>query len=147
MIAQASPQQQFSFNTPPNLYTALHGQPSSTAAYTDSGDWFLDTGVSSHMTGNSGIAIARLVPPGSSHVIIGNGVSLPVTHTGEFSVPTSAAPLRLNNVLVCPSLIKNLVSIRALTRDNSLTIEFDTFGFPIKDLRTGTVIVICGHHR
>jgi hypothetical protein len=32
MIAQASPQQQFSFNTPPNLYTALHGQPSSTAA-------------------------------------------------------------------------------------------------------------------
>jgi hypothetical protein len=86
MVAQAPSQQQFSFGAPPNLYTALHDQPSSTVAYTGSGDWFLDTGASSHMIGNSSIATTGLVPPCSSHVIIGNGASLPVTHTPASSL-------------------------------------------------------------
>jgi hypothetical protein len=59
----------------------------------------------------------------------------------SISVPTSAAPLQLHNVLVCPSLIKNLVSVRALTRDNPVTVEFDVDGFSVKDLRTGTVLL------
>jgi hypothetical protein len=59
------------------------------------------------------------------------------------SFPTSAEPLYLNNVLVCPSLIKNLVSVHALTRDNPVTVEFDASGFSIKDLRTRTVLLRC----
>jgi hypothetical protein len=145
MFAQVSLQQmqQYSFGSAPNLYTALHGQPSSTASYNGSGDWFLDTGASSHMTGNPGISHTQPVPPGLAHVIVGNGASLPVTHTGAFSVPTTAAPLQPNNVLVCPSLIKNLVSVRALTRDNPVTVKFDALGFSIKDLRTGTILLRC----
>jgi hypothetical protein len=139
MIAQ----QQYSFGAPPNLYTALHGQPSSTIGYAGSGDWFLDTGASTHMTGANGIPHTHPVPPGSAHVIVGNDASLPVTHTGAIFVPTTSAPLHLNNVLVCPSLIKNLVSVRALTRDNPVTVEFDAFGFSVKDLQTGTVLLRC----
>jgi hypothetical protein len=143
MFAQAPPPPQYSFVAAPNLFTALHGQPSSTAAYTGSGDWFLDTGASSHMTGSTGIPNSQPVPPGSAHVIVGNGDSLPVTHTGALSVPTSATPLRLHHVLVCPSLVKNLISVRALTRDNPVTVEFDALGFSVKDLRTGTVLLRC----
>jgi hypothetical protein len=40
-------------------------------------------------------------------------------------------------------LIKNLISVRALTRDNSVSVEFDPFGFSIKDLRTKTVLLRC----
>ncbi|PZU03064.1 MAG: hypothetical protein DI619_04830 [Francisella sp.] len=35
----------------------------------------------------------------------------------------------LRDVLVAPALIKNLISVRQFTRDNSCSIEFDAFGF------------------
>jgi hypothetical protein len=143
MFAQAPPPPQYSFAVAPNLYTALHRQLSSTTAYTGSGYWFLDTGASSHMTDNTGISHSQPVPPSSAHVIVGNGDSLPVTHTGTLSIPTSATRLRLHNVLICHSLVKNLVSVRALTRDNPVTVEFDALGFSVKDLRTGTVLLRC----
>lgn len=75
------------------------------------------------------------------HIVVGNGSHLPITHTGAALIPTSSSPLILNNVLVSPSLIKNLISVRPLTRDNPITIEFDKFGFSIKDIHTKTVIL------
>jgi hypothetical protein len=51
--------------------------------------------------------------------------------------------LHLNNVLISPYLIKNLISVRALTRDNSVSVEFDPYGFSIKDLRTRMVLLQC----
>jgi transposase InsO family protein len=143
MFASAPQQQQYSFSTSPNLYTALHGQPSSMANYPGSGDWFLDTGVSTHMVTYPGIPHRLSVPSDSAHFIVGNGATLPVTHTGAASFPTIASPLYLNNILVCPSLVKNLVSVRALTRDDLVIVEFDDYGFSIKDLCTGTVLLRC----
>ena len=49
-------------------------------------------------------------------------------------MPTHSSSLRLSDVHVCPSLIKNLLSVRKLTPDNNLSVEFDPFGFSIKDL-------------
>nr|XP_051196486.1 uncharacterized protein LOC127309804 [Lolium perenne] len=37
---------------------------------------------------------------------------------------------------VSPQLVQNLVSIKTLSRDNSVTVEFDEFGFSVKDART-----------
>jgi hypothetical protein len=67
-----------------------------------------------------------LLPPSC---IVGNGAPLPVHRTGHASLPTPSSPLQLNNVLISPALIKNLISVRALTRDNSISVEFDPFGF------------------
>jgi histone deacetylase 1/2 len=134
---------QVHFGAAPNLYTALHGQPSSTTGYAGSGDWFLDTSASTHMATYPGIQDCRPISSDSTHIIVGNGAPLPVTHTGATSFPTNTEPLHLKNVLVCPSLIKNLVSVRALTRDNPVTVEFDAFGFSIKDLQTRTVLLRC----
>ena len=77
----------------------------------------------------------------STRIIVGDGSSLPVTHYGTTQIPTTASPLVLDNILISPSLIKNLISVRALTRDNPITIEFDKFGFSVKDLYTKTVIL------
>jgi hypothetical protein len=95
------------------------------------------------MATHPGISSCRPLPSDSAHVIVGNGAPLNVTHTGTMSFSTNTDHIHLNNVLVCPSLIKNLVSVRALTRDNPVTIEFDAFGFSIKDLRTRTVLLRC----
>ncbi|XP_071685263.1 uncharacterized protein [Lolium perenne] len=37
---------------------------------------------------------------------------------------------------VSPQLVQNLVSVKTLSRDNSVTVEFDEFGFSVKDART-----------
>jgi hypothetical protein len=51
--------------------------------------------------------------------------------------------LKLHNVLISPILIKNLISIRALTCDNLVSVTFDPFGFLIKDFRTGMTLLRC----
>jgi hypothetical protein len=43
-------------------------------------------------------------------------------------------------------LIKNLISVRRLTRDNNVSIEFDPTGFSIKDLPTRAERLRCDSH-
>ena len=60
--------------------------------------------------------------PNPSSIVVGNGSLIPVTATGS----TELSPtLRLNNVLVSPQIIKNLISVRQFTTDNNCSVEFD----------------------
>jgi hypothetical protein len=78
-----------------------------------------------------------------SSIIVGNGASLPITSTGSFSFLVPCRPLVLNNVLVSPGIIKNLISIHRFTTDNNYSTEFDPFGLSVKDLQTRSVIAMC----
>ncbi|XP_012701402.1 uncharacterized protein LOC105914383 [Setaria italica] len=49
MVSTPGQTQQISFGALANLFIELHGQLLSTATYNGSGDWFLDTGASTHM--------------------------------------------------------------------------------------------------
>lgn len=105
---------------------------------TRTSDWFLNTGASSHMASSTGNLHSIQPLSSSTSVTVGNGASLPVTHLASSSVPTSFSPLSLRNELITP-LIKNLISVRSLTRDNAMSVEFDPYGFSIKDLHTRQV--------
>jgi hypothetical protein len=76
-------------------------------------------------------------------IIVGNGAQLPITHTASTAIPTSSTIPHLRNVLVSSPLVKNLISVKQLTRDNNISIEFDPTGFSIKDLPTRTVKLQC----
>ena len=65
---------------------------------------------------------------------------LPVTGTGSAALSRS---LRLNNVLVSPHIIKNLIFVRQFTTDNNSSIEFDPASCSVKDLQTRKEIVRC----
>jgi len=39
--------------------------------------------------------------------------------------------------------VRNLLSVRQFTKDNNCTIEFDAFGFSVKDIPTSRVILRC----
>lgn len=110
----------------------------------DSG-WYMDSGATAHLTSQQG---NLSLSPTSSYsglplVTVGNGKTLPVTAKGNTHFTTPSRPLYLQNVLLCPGILKNLVSVRQFTRDNSCTIEFDPFGFLIKDFKTQTPITRC----
>jgi len=99
-------------------------------------DWYFDTGATSHMAFDAGILSTLSSPTrhSPSFIVVGNGNLLPVTSTGTTHLPCN---FDLNNVLVSPDLIKNLISVRRFTTDNNCSVEFDPFGCSVKDLPLG----------
>ena len=105
-------------------------------------DWYFDSGATSHMT-SSPSTLSHILPPWypfPSSIVVGDGSLLPVTATGATSLPCH---LSLNNVLVSPRLIRNLISARQFTSDNNCSVEFDPAGCSVKDLASQRVIVRC----
>ena len=74
---------------------------------------------------------------GKDTVIVGNGASLPITHTGT-SQPSPN--LKLLDVLLVPHLTKNLLSISKLTSDFSFRVIFIDSSFVIQNKITRKVV-------
>ncbi|GJY42369.1 ribonuclease H-like domain-containing protein [Tanacetum coccineum] len=108
----------------------------------DSG-WYMDTGATSHLASDTSKLTFVSNKIIISSILVGNGNSIPVTNTGHSMLPTLNRPLDLHNVLVTPNIIKNLIYVRQFTRDNSFSIEFDPFGFTVKDLWTRHLLLRC----
>src|SRR5438132_2273969 len=107
--------------------TMLLAQPPSPA-------WYMDTGATAHMTSEAGMLSSLFPSAASSNVVVGNGPFLPITNTGHTSLSTPDRSFYLNNILVTPTIIKNLISVRQFTLDNNCSVELDPFGLSVKDL-------------
>ncbi|XP_066316297.1 uncharacterized protein [Miscanthus floridulus] len=99
----------------------------------NSTDWVFDSGASSHIASNPGIVTHTSSSPFPSSIVVGNGATLPIVGTGYSIIP---GPFCLNNVLLAPGIIKNLLSVRQFTTGHHVSIEFDPSGISVKDLRT-----------
>ncbi|GJU77811.1 ribonuclease H-like domain-containing protein [Tanacetum coccineum] len=106
-------------------------------------NWNMDTGASSHLANNTGILTSFSNSSIYPSVFVGNGHSIPVTHTGHRFLHTSSKPLHLNHIFVTPHIIKNLIYVRQFTRDNDVFVEFDAYGFSVKDYQTGRLLLRC----
>ena len=95
------------------------------------------------MASSPGILSSYTTLPVPRHIVVGNSQTFPAIGSGSTVIATAASPLRLTNVLIAPYLFKNLTYVRALTRDNLVSIEFDPWGFSIKDLRTRMALLRC----
>ncbi|KAJ9557674.1 hypothetical protein OSB04_012288 [Centaurea solstitialis] len=110
-------------------------------------NFYMDSGATRHMTFNQG-TMHSLTPCNSNFIQVGNGAMVPARYIGQCTLPYSLHPLHLKNVLVSDKLIKNLIFVRRFTIDNSVSVEFDPFGFTVKDLKTGSFLQRCDndHH-
>jgi hypothetical protein len=72
-----------------------------------------------------------------SSIVVGNGSTLPITSVGNSVIP---GPFYLNNILLAPDIVQNLLSVRCFTTDNWCSMEFDPFDLSMKDLTTRNVI-------
>ncbi|XP_071676796.1 uncharacterized protein [Lolium perenne] len=133
------PQQQQQMTSPYNtsveqagLTQALHNL----SINSSNSGWVADSGATSHMPAAHG-NLASLTPVSNfPPVIVGNGSHLSVSHIGSSTIPTVARSLSVNDILVAPNIIQDLLSVRKLTRDNLISMEFDPWGLSLKDLRT-----------
>ena len=104
-------------------------------------NWYMDSGATAHLASSSGILNTVLKHNTGNSVIVGNGFKIPIISIGSSSLYTPSRALSLSNVLVAPNIIKNLISVRRFTNDNWCSVEFDRFGFSIKDLITKTTLL------
>jgi hypothetical protein len=106
-------------------------------------DWYMDSSASSHMTGKQGTLTKyfTLVPHQSSHIVVGNGSRLPIFGTDHTHLRAPNINFLLASVLHTPGLVSNLISVRKFTKDNWCSVEFDPFGFSVKDLITKNTIL------
>ncbi|XP_074266194.1 uncharacterized protein LOC141588661 [Silene latifolia] len=145
------PQQGILGPRPQQSYSADASSPSQTdieaAMYTlglaPPEPWVMDTGATSHMTANQGTLSSFINSSFSNGILVGNGQSIPIHGYGHIALPKPHPPPVLKNVLYAPKLVKNLISGRKFTSDNNVTVEFDPFGFYVKDIRPGTRILRC----
>nr|GEU76610.1 ribonuclease H-like domain-containing protein [Tanacetum cinerariifolium] len=108
-----------------------------------SGAWNFDTRASSHLN-NSVNSLSEIFNTFMNpSVSIGDGHSIPVTNTSHNILPTPTRSLHLNNVIITPHIVKNLISVRQFGRDNNCTIKFDAFGFFVKDFLSRRVLLRC----
>jgi hypothetical protein len=80
-------------------------------------DWIVDSGASHHTTHSVG-NISNPRPLNSvspSSIIVGNGSTLLVTSIGDSVIP---GPFYLNNILLAPDIVQNLLSVHRFTTDN-----------------------------
>ena len=84
------------------------------------------------MSSSDGILLFRL-PHSDSFITFANGSNIPISCHGTSTLLAADTTFDLNNVLIAPSLVRNLLPVHQFTRDNSCSIEFDALGFSIKD--------------
>nr|GEV80081.1 ribonuclease H-like domain-containing protein [Tanacetum cinerariifolium] len=103
------------------------------------GAWNMDRDASSHLN----ISVTNLNDIFNTcmctSILVGDGYSIHVTNTGHSILSTPTKFLHLHNVLITPHIVKNLIYVC----DNNRTVEFDAFGFSVKDFMTRRVLLRC----
>jgi hypothetical protein len=49
----------------------------------------------------------------------------------------------MSSLVVTPHIVNNLIYMRQFTIENFFLVKFDSWGFSVKDLRTGAMILRC----
>jgi hypothetical protein len=105
-------------------------------------NWVADSVASNHIISDAG-NLTSVRPPtfiDPSSIVIRNGSALLVTSVGDSALP---GLFYLNNVLVTPDIIQNLLFVHRFTTDNWCFMKFDPFGLSVKDLSMRNMITRC----
>jgi histone deacetylase 1/2 len=107
----------------------------------------MDTAAMDHLTGDLDRLNMQEPYTGHDHVHTTNGSGMRISHTGQSSLSThTSTPLHLKNVLYVPEVTRNLLSVKKLTRDNNVFVEFHPYDVFVKD-RDSREIIISGQSR
>ncbi|GJR28527.1 hypothetical protein Tco_1104759 [Tanacetum coccineum] len=107
------------------------------------GNWNMDTSATSHLNDSVNNLSDIFNSSIYSSVAVGDGHSIPVINSSHSILPTPFQPLHLNNVVITPNIVKNLISVRQFVCDNYCIVEFDPFGFSVKDFQNHRVLLHC----
>jgi hypothetical protein len=105
------------YPSPPQAYF-------NTTSSTSNERWFLDSGVSHHVTSDLNNLTSFHAYDGQDCLLVGNDSHRPIHNLGYYSLSSLNGSLDLNGVLHVPHITKNLISISKLTQDNNVILKF-----------------------
>lgn len=76
--------------------------------------------------------------------MVRDGAELPITHVVHADFPPTGIdfkPLALRQILLVPSITKNLITISKFAADNNVLVEFTPSHCLVKDIHTNTVLL------
>ncbi|KAG7536467.1 Integrase catalytic core [Arabidopsis suecica] len=104
-------------------------------------NWLLDSGATHHITSDLNNLALHQPYTGADDVMVADGSTVPITHTGSASLFTNSRPLTMKNVLYVPDIHKNLISVYRLCNANRVSVEFFPASFQVKDLSSGVPLL------
>ena len=104
-------------------------------------NWLLDSGATHHITSDLNNLSMHQPYHGNDDVLIADGSTLSISHTGSSLIPTYTRDLSLQKILCVPNIDKNLISVYRLCNTNGVSVEFFPASFQVKDLSTGVPLL------
>lgn len=111
--------------------------------------WYFDSGATNHITNNlHNLNLEHSQPSNVNEgVLVGNGNTLQVTHTGKGLLPTPATVFNLSHILHTPHITHNLLSVHQFAKDNQCLLIFYSNGLVIQDKYSHRVLYKGPCHR
>lgn len=101
----------------------------------------MDSGATNHITTDLNNLSLQHDYKGKENIIVGNGQSLSISHTGSSLISSLEKPLLLNNILYDPEITNYLLSVSQITKDNNMFAEFHSDYCLFKDNNTKKVFL------
>lgn len=100
-------------------------------------DWIPDSGATSHMAGDSGNFAELSSYSGSDSIVVGNGASLPITHTWESATDYLSRSFNIEECFVCSGYEEKLIVDKPIcTRSQlSVSIHLSRFYYDLQKCR------------
>ncbi|KAF3778842.1 hypothetical protein EJ110_NYTH41616 [Nymphaea thermarum] len=102
----------------------------------DQEEWYVDSGAVAHVTGETGNLSSVFSYLDKGSVVTGDGSHHTITHIGNAQISMGSSSIPLKNVLVVPSVKKNIVSVSKLIDDTHSSVEFTPSSVYVKDAQT-----------
>ena len=103
-------------------------------------EWYPDSGATDHITSSTDHLQTAHPYEGNETVMVGDGAYMPITHVGATTIASQTGNITLNDVLVCPSVKKSLMSVSKLCDDYPCGVYFDAKYVYVIDLLKQQVV-------
>ncbi|KAF3777916.1 Retrovirus-related Pol polyprotein from transposon TNT 1-94 [Nymphaea thermarum] len=102
----------------------------------EQGQWYVNSGAAAHVTGETGNLSSVFPYLDKGSAVTGDGSHHTITHVGNAQISMGSSFIPLKNVLVVPSVKKNIVSVSKLIDDTHSSVEFTPSFVYVKDAQT-----------
>lgn len=119
----------------------IHENPSAAQSQNFDPCWYPNTGATSHMTAEMPLLQNPQEYSGFDSVMVGNEDGLRISHTGNIHFHEFGSKFTLEDVLCVSNIKKNLLSLGWFTVDNNFSFHFFPWGYCVKDLATGKILL------
>jgi hypothetical protein len=103
--------------------------------------WLADSGANAHITSELDNLQIQKPFQSTDMVAVGNGTGLAIEHTGSTLLHSPNSSFKLTNILHCPQVSTNLLSIQKFCVDNACYFVLTGSHYFVKDLRTKAILL------